>query len=230
MTRAILYSAAALLALSPAAFAQTSPVAPTPVAPTPVAPTPVAPTPVAMTKATTPERMQTDGTQQNGAGIREELRAGLEKAGFRDITIVPGSLVVRALDKKGDTVTMLLSPDSMTMVTTGPEAKEAASTTGMFTSVAPKDDMSSMTVGLQVYNGTNQDIGTIKDIAYEGGRLRAYIVGVGGFLGMGDHYVAVRPSAMKITWNTDDKKWHTALDTTADALKAAPEYKYPSAS
>jgi hypothetical protein len=90
--------------------------------------------------------------------------------------------------------------------------------------------MSSKVVGLTVYNATNQNIGTIKDMAFAGRTVQAYIVGVGGFLGMGDHYVAVRPSAVKITWNAGDKTWHAALDTTADALKAAPEYKYPSAS
>ncbi len=40
------------------------------------------------------------------------------------------------------------------------------------------------------------------------GRAQAYIVSVGGFLGMGDRYVAVNPSEIKITYNDSDKKWH----------------------
>ena len=51
---------------------------------------------------------------------------------------------------------------------------------------------------------------------------------VGGFLGMGDHYVVVRPSA--ISFNAKDDKWHAIMNANADQLKAAPEYKYSSKS
>jgi len=51
---------------------------------------------------------------------------------------------------------------------------------------------------------------------------------VGGVLGMGDHYVAVRLSAIKLSYDAKDKKWHTSMDANADQLKAAPEFKYPS--
>ena len=38
----------------------------------------------------------------------------------------------------------------------------------------------------------NKNIGKIKDIALnQHGRAQAYILSVGGFLGVGDHYVAV---------------------------------------
>jgi hypothetical protein len=33
-----------------------------------------------------------------------------------------------------------------------------------------------------------------------------------------------------ISYNATEKKWHAAMDTNAEALKAAPEYKYPNAS
>jgi hypothetical protein len=73
----------------------------------------------------------------------------------------------------------------------------------------------------------SKNIGTIKDIAYASG-LYGYIVDVGGFLRMGDHYVVVRPSA--ISFNTKDDKWHATMNANADQLKAAPEYKYSSKS
>ena len=83
-----------------------------------------------------------------------------------------------------------------------------------------------VTFGLDVYNGSKQDIGTIKDIAYAGPNVNAYIVAVGGFLGVGDHYVAVNPSDISVTWDAGAKKWHASMNTTADQLKAAPEFKY----
>jgi PRC-barrel domain len=94
---------------------------------------------------------------------------------------------------------------------------------GMFIYVPAHDELSSNVVGLDVYNKDKRNIGTIKDIALDASGLNGYIVDVGGFLGMGDHYVVVRPSA--ISFNAKDDKWHDA-----DQLKAAPEYKYSSKS
>ena len=102
--------------------------------------------------------------------------------------------------------------------------------TGTFTTVPAKDDLSSKAVGLDVYNAANQDIGTIKDIAFNGGQIDGYILTVGGFLGLSDHYVAVRPGALNISYDSSDNKWHAKMNATAEQLKAAPEYKYPNKS
>jgi hypothetical protein len=109
-------------------------------------------------------------------------------------------------------------------------ATEAMPSGSMFVTVPAKDDLSSSVIGLDIYNAANQDVGTIKDIAFGTGGVKAYIVGVGGFLGMGDHYVAVRPSAITLSYDDAAKKWHATMDADATQLKAAPEYKYPTAS
>jgi hypothetical protein len=96
---------------------------------------------------------------------------------------------------------------------------------GMFTNVPAKNELSSDVVGLDVYNKERQNIGTIKDIALDASGLNGYIVGVGEFLGMGDHYIVVRPSA--ISFNATDNTWHATMNANADQLKAAPEYRYP---
>ena len=49
---------------------------------------------------------------------------------------------------------------------------------------------------------------------------------MGGFLGIGERYVVVAPSAVKVVYSENDKKWSATMDTTKDALKAAPEFKY----
>jgi hypothetical protein len=99
---------------------------------------------------------------------------------------------------------------------------------GMFTNVPAQGELSSNVVGLDVYNRDKQNIGTIKDIVFSESGLTGYIIGVGGFLGMNDHYVVVRPSAINLSFNANDKKWHATMNANADQLKAAPEYKYPS--
>ena len=105
----------------------------------------------------------------------------------------------------------------------GPPTRSA-----MFTYVPAHDELSSNVVGLDVYNKDKQNIGTIKDIALDASGLNGYIVDVGGLLGMGDHYVVVRPSA--ISFKAKDNKWHATMNANADQLRAAPEYKYLSKS
>src|SRR5262245_29781021 len=46
-------------------------------------------------------------------------------------------------------------------------------------------------VGLNVYNANNEKIGDIKEIIVSGGRVDFVVVGVGGFLGIGEHNVAL---------------------------------------
>jgi PRC-barrel domain len=99
---------------------------------------------------------------------------------------------------------------------------------GMFTYVPAHDELSSNVVGLDVYDKDDQNIGAIKDIALDANGLNGYIIDVGSFLGMGDRYVVVRPSA--ISFGAKDNKWHATMNANADQLRTAPEYKYSSKS
>jgi len=50
----------------------------------------------------------------------------------------------------------------------------------------------SKVVGLKVYNDNNENIGSINDLLMDkSGNIKAAVIGVGGFLGMGEHLVAV---------------------------------------
>ena len=49
--------------------------------------------------------------------IGQNIRADLARAGYRDIQMVPDSFVVRAKDPTGASVMMVLSPNSITVVT-----------------------------------------------------------------------------------------------------------------
>jgi sporulation protein YlmC with PRC-barrel domain len=76
-----------------------------------------------------------------------------------------------------------------------------------------------------VYDPSDNKIGEIMDVLVSSeGRATALIIGVGGFLGAGEKDVAVPFSAVKHTMK--DKKIYLTMDTTKDALKAAPGFKY----
>jgi sporulation protein YlmC with PRC-barrel domain len=50
----------------------------------------------------------------------------------------------------------------------------------------------SKVVGLNVYNDNNESVGSINDMLMDkGGSIKAVVIGVGGFLGVGEHLVAV---------------------------------------
>jgi sporulation protein YlmC with PRC-barrel domain len=54
------------------------------------------------------------------------------------------------------------------------------------------DWRASKVVGLSVYNDNNESLGSINDLLMDkSGNIKAVVLGVGGFLGVGEHLVAV---------------------------------------
>ena len=80
-------------------------------------------------------------------------------------------------------------------------------------------------VGSKVYNNANENIGSIEDIILKpDGSVDEVVLSVGGFLGMGDKYVAVPFSDLKITRDGSSLKIVTL--GTKDSLKALPAYQF----
>jgi sporulation protein YlmC with PRC-barrel domain len=76
-----------------------------------------------------------------------------------------------------------------------------------------------------VYDQNNAKIGEIKDVLVnQDGQVHALIISVGGFLGAGEKDVAVSFNTVKAT--KKDNKIYLTMNTTKDALKAAPGFKY----
>lgn len=90
----------------------------------------------------------------------------------------------------------------------------------------PTDVLSSNLIGLDVHNNAKENVGEIRDLVVSNGSLSGLILSVGGFLGIGERYVVVTPAAVKVVYSETEKKWSATMDTTKDALKAAPEFKY----
>jgi sporulation protein YlmC with PRC-barrel domain len=97
-----------------------------------------------------------------------------------------------------------------------------------FMAQQPGDRLASRLVGLNIHNTADENIGEIYDIILtDAGAVKAYIVSVGGFLGMGTKYVAIDPKAVTLV-RQDEKNWKATMNANKDQLKAAPEYKYES--
>jgi sporulation protein YlmC with PRC-barrel domain len=76
-----------------------------------------------------------------------------------------------------------------------------------------------------VYDPSNNKIGEIEDVLVDKtGTISAVIISVGGFLGIDSKDVAAPFSSVHATMK--DNKWWLTMNTTKDALKSAPGYKY----
>jgi len=68
--------------------------------------------------------------------------------------------------------------------------------------------------GVNVYNNNNESIGEIKELLVDSsGKVSAAVIGVGGFLGVGEHDVAVPFDQLKFV---DEPRANTAATTTTD--------------
>jgi len=82
---------------------------------------------------------QGQSQSQNDQSIRQQVKNNLAQAGFSDIKIMPQSFLVRAKDKGGNPVMMVINPDAVMAVTeykgqttnpTGNNATRNSNTTG----------------------------------------------------------------------------------------------------
>jgi hypothetical protein len=77
-----------------------------------------------------------------------------------------------------------------------------------------------------VYDPGDNKIGEIMDVLVDrDGKITTLIVGVGGFLGIGEKDVAVPFNAVQVT-SKDNNKFYLVMNSTKDALKAAKGFKY----
>ena len=115
--------------------------------------------------------------------------------------------------------TPVLAQSTITSGSTTAEAK--------FATVGKDEMFSSKLKGLNITNQANETVGEISDIAFRNNQVDALIVSVGGFLGMGEHYVAVAPGSVNIAYDRTKDKWMATMNTTKESLKAAPSFVYP---
>ena len=102
---------------------------------------------------------------------------------------------------------------------TGPAPSATANTTPAPSATADTRKL----IGRNIKNADGDTIGEIKSIYInKDGKVDSVMVGVGGFLGVGDREVRIAWSDLKITDNGEK----VMVNMTKDELKAKPEYRY----
>ena len=105
-------------------------------------------------------------------------------------------------------IALLLSGSSAYAASTmTPNTPAASATSGLLSTgltMSSSDAVASKVMGAKVFDGADQNanqIGTINDLVLgQGGNVAAAVIGVGGFLGVGQKNVAVNYD--QLTWST----------------------------
>ena len=139
--------------------------------------------------------------------------------------------------------TLLAAPafaQSQTGQTGASSASEAA------TMQKPEQWRTSKLIGLDVYNNNNEKIGDIDELMMQqSGQIELVVIGVGGFLGIGEHRVALPFNQIKFSneprsstattgagttsgSGTREYPDHATLDMTRDQLRQLPAFRYAS--
>jgi sporulation protein YlmC with PRC-barrel domain len=140
------------------------------------------------------------------------------------------------------TLKTLITAATLLMISTASFAQTTANTPSQAAApiAAAGDWSASKMSGVNVYNEADDKVGEISDIIIDSkGQVRGAVVEVGGFLGMGTHYVLVAMNSLKFankagkttTGQTSDTKreWfpdRAVLNVTKDQLKSMPAFKY----
>ena len=102
-----------------------------------------------------------------------------------------------------------------------PAAKMAPSSMG--------EHRASNLLNASVKNAAGETVGDINDLLLDSsGKISHVIVGVGGFLGIGERNVALKFDQVRLARDSSNRLNATA-DVTKEALKSAPEWKDPNA-
>lgn len=88
----------------------------------------------------------------------------------------------------------------------------------------PTEWLARVFLGAEVQNALGERIGDINDLVFDrSGRISTVVLGVGGFLGMGEKNVGVPYGALTYSVSKDGARL-IVVDLSKDALKAAPNF------
>ena len=143
---------------------------------------------------------------------------------------------IPAIATVGYAQTPTLTPAQEPSATTTPAPDATTTTTTTQTTTnAPQwyqhqqnEWRASKLIGSKVKNNADETIGDINEILLTSdGSAAAAIIGVGGFLGLGEREVAVQFKSLQLTRDPSGNVV-VKLDTTKDALKNAPVWTWQS--
>lgn len=104
-------------------------------------------------------------------------------------------------------------------------ANTATAATPMLHTTIPGERRMSRFVGASVYSAAGEKVGDVDDLLVDAtGKVTGVVVGVGGFLGVGEKSVALGWNAVTVATDAAGKP-RLVIDVTKDALEKAPAFE-----
>jgi sporulation protein YlmC with PRC-barrel domain len=114
-------------------------------------------------------------------------------------------------------------PDATKAEASKPSSSASASASTI-SSQSPNQMLVSNLKGVDVMGNNNEKIGDISDILVsKDGKVEAYLLSIGGFLGVGAKEVALNPSSVQLT--QENNTWKAKVDMSKEQLAQAPDFK-----
>ena len=135
-------------------------------------------------------------------------------------------MLTTALSAAVATAAFAQAPGSSNSPSPAPAAQSQSSgKTNFVASQKPDQWLATKFKGTDVVGADNQKIGDVSDILFDKtGKIDAFVVSVGGFLGMGSKEVALAPSSFDVIPGENGSADKLKLATTKDELKNAQTF------
>jgi sporulation protein YlmC with PRC-barrel domain len=117
------------------------------------------------------------------------------------------------------------SSDTPKSSESAPAAQSQSSGKNFVSSQKPDQFLASKFKGTDVVGSDNQRIGDVSDILFDkSGKIEAYVISVGGFLGVGAKEVALAPSSFDVVPGQNGSSAKLKLSATKDELQNAQTF------
>ena len=141
------------------------------------------------------------------------------------VTTAIGALMIGAAAAEGTPQPPAASPPAAQST---PAPTPVPSSAKVINTQKPDQFLASKFKGTDVLGSDDAKIGDISDILFDrDGKIEAYVVSVGGFLGIGSKYVAMEPAAFQVVAGDKSKNESDKLKVsmTKDQLKEAANFE-----
>ena len=155
----------------------------------------------------------------------DQLSMGFEQRSYDGARAEPGATMghdgdVAMQEGRTDTMDMQAQDGMTTQTEARTEVPEGYQVMGV------EDRTADRLLGADVYGREGESIATVDDLVIgDDGSVTHAIMDVGGFLGMGEHTVALEIDDIDILWNDADGDVRVQLPMTQEEMESLPEYQ-----
>jgi sporulation protein YlmC with PRC-barrel domain len=165
------------------------------------------------------------GRRDTGIQLKDRIMQKLLAASLAALTLL--SLPVAAQTTTTTPPTTTPRSETATPAPTTAPAPAVPSGDVTWYTASSGEMRTSKLIGTTVRNSAGESIGDINEVLLDKtGKVAAVIVGVGGFLGMGEREVAISYESLRMS-NDASGNSVISVNTTKDALRSAPAWTWP---